>query len=137
MKESKQERLNKELGDFFQHIHEEYGTGVGVLALDYGNNGDVCLGMMFGKKSQVNERVMKRLQETCESTINGARAEYFSDEVDIDDLPDPHDRKAMAEFVLKHDLLNEDGEIDKKKVDALMEKLKKEYISRMLKKMGD
>lgn len=144
MKESKQDKLNNELAEFFTHLHEEYGTGCGLLALDLGKSGEMVLGMMFGRKSQLNNYMLDRLSETCESTIKGARVEYGVKEDDDDEeieLPDPSDRKAVAEFVLKHDLLNEEGKVDKKKTDALFDKLieqkKKEYIERVIKNLKE
>ena len=143
MEHSKQDKLNKELSDFITHIHDEYGTGCGILCLDLGNGGDTILGMMFGKKSQLNNCMLARLKETCEGTIRGARIEYDVAENDDDEdieLPDPDDRKAVAAFVLKHDLLNDKGEIDKKKADELFDRVieqkKKSYIKDVLGSLG-
>lgn len=140
MKESKHDKLNQELSEFFAHIHKEYGTGCGILALDLGKGGEMVLGMMFGSKSQLNGYMLQRLQETCEGTIKGARAEYDIDDDDKEEeieLPDPDDPKAVAKFIFDNDLLNDKGEVDKKKVDALfnnlIEQKKKSYINRIVK----
>ena len=140
MKESKQDELNEKIADFFQNISREYGTGCGMLALDLSRDGSVVLGMMFGKKSQLSNRIIDRLDETCQGVIKGARIEYEIADEDIV-LPDPTDRKAMAEFILKHDLLGDDGQVDRKKADALFDKLieqkKKQYIDDFLKARKD
>lgn len=138
MDKSTHDELTKEIEKFVSGLNKKYNVGTGVLAIDCGHNGDICLGMMFGRVSRLNERLCDRLLETCESTIKGAKIEYKVGEKSEDiQLPDPTDRKAVARFVLEHDLLNDKGEVDKEKTDALFNKLieqkKKEYIDDFLK----
>lgn len=145
----KHEKLHKELTDFFEHIHNEYGTGCGILALDYGTDGEVVLGMLFGKRKILNEGVIDRLEETCKSVSNGAKLELNvdcancktrKDERDCDDeeikLPDPDNKKEVMKFLVDNDLFDDKGEVSKEKVDKLFEKIAKGKLKEFKKEFG-
>lgn len=149
MKESKQEKLQKELAEFFTKKHEEYKTGVGFLALDLGNDGEVILGMLFGAKNNLNDSILNRIKECCDRTINGAKIEYLEgkkqQKIRLEDLPDPDDKKATLKWLVENDMLDEDGEINHKKLDKVLdgiiedavERVKKGYIDDCLKGLKD
>lgn len=124
MKESKQDKLQKELSEFFEHLSKEYDCGLGVVALDISRDGSTVLGMVFGKKSLATEKIFRRLDESCKNTIRGAQLE-LKDELDDDliVLPDTSDRAAVLKFAAKHDLFDKNGNLDRKKTDALFEKI--------------
>ena len=124
MDKSKHDQLTQEVSNFAEKLHKKYHCGLGIMAIDMGNNGDVVLGTMFGKKSMLNDRVCDRLLETCESTIKGAKIEFAEEANDIE-LPDPENKKEVMKFLIDNDLFDEDGEISKEKVDKLFNKIER------------
>ena len=129
MKESKQDKLQKELGEFMEHLSNKYDCGLGLLALDISRDGSTVLGMVFGKKSMATDKIFDRLGEASQSAIKGAKIELrgeTDDELIV--LPDTKDRKAVMKFAVKYDLFNDDGEIDKEKLDALFDKILEQDI---------
>lgn len=140
MNRSKHDQLTQEISDFTERLHKKYHCGLGIMAIDMGNNGGVVLGMMFGKKSMLNDRVCDRLLETCESTIKGAKIE-LAEEADTDEieLPDPDNKKEVMQFLVDNDLFGEDGEVSKEKVDRLFAKIAErkmsEYAEKIRKKL--
>ena len=136
MDKSKHDQLTQEVSNFAEKLHKKYHCGLGIMAIDMGNNGDVVLGTMFGKKSMLNDRVCDRLLETCESTIKGAKIE-FAEEAETSDieLPDPENKKEVMKFLVEHDLFNDEGEISKEKVDRLFAKIAKRKMSEYAEKI--